>query len=106
MTMTTRVIDFIRRRLGQDEAPHGIAAGEGAQRSDCTQRGASRGADWTGNGAYSTSWCLLWFSKSLVEAMFARAEGSPKASAEDEVLLGVGYGDLAPALRRLSPEFR
>jgi RNA polymerase sigma-70 factor (ECF subfamily) len=27
-------------------------------------------------------------------------------SAEDEVLLGVEYGDLAAALRRLSPEFR
>jgi RNA polymerase sigma-70 factor (ECF subfamily) len=28
------------------------------------------------------------------------------ASAEDEVLLDVGYGDLAAALQRLSPEFR
>ena len=28
------------------------------------------------------------------------------ASAEDQVLLGVEYGDLAAALRRLSPEFR
>jgi RNA polymerase sigma-70 factor (ECF subfamily) len=28
------------------------------------------------------------------------------AAAEDEVLLGVEYGALAPALRRLSPEFR
>jgi RNA polymerase sigma-70 factor (ECF subfamily) len=28
------------------------------------------------------------------------------AAAEDEVLLGVEYGDLGPALRRLSPEFR
>jgi RNA polymerase sigma-70 factor (ECF subfamily) len=27
-------------------------------------------------------------------------------SAEDEVLLGVEFGDLASALRRLSPEFR
>jgi len=29
-----------------------------------------------------------------------------RPSAEDEVLLGVEYGDLAGALRRLSPEFR
>ena len=35
----------------------------------------------------------------------ARALGHAQA-AEDEVLLGVEYGDLAGALRRLSPEFR
>jgi RNA polymerase sigma factor (sigma-70 family) len=34
------------------------------------------------------------------------AAGPHRPSAEDEVLLGVEYGDLAGALRRLSPEFR
>jgi len=32
--------------------------------------------------------------------------GTAMPAAEDEVLLGVEYGDLAGALRRLSPEFR
>ena len=34
------------------------------------------------------------------------AVGSPEASAEDKVLLGVEYGDLGTALQRLSPEMR
>lgn len=34
------------------------------------------------------------------------AVSPPRPSAEDELLLGVEYGDLAGALRRLSPEFR
>ncbi len=34
------------------------------------------------------------------------APTTARPSAEDEVLLGVEYGDLAGALRRLSPEFR
>jgi RNA polymerase sigma factor (sigma-70 family) len=34
------------------------------------------------------------------------ARGQVLPSAEDEVLLGVEYGDLAAGLRRLSPEFR
>lgn len=34
------------------------------------------------------------------------SRSSALPSAEDEVLLGVEYGDLAEALRRLSPEFR
>lgn len=33
-------------------------------------------------------------------------DGRSRPSAEDEVLLGVEFGDLAGALRRLSPEFR
>jgi RNA polymerase sigma-70 factor (ECF subfamily) len=35
-----------------------------------------------------------------------RATASPMPAAEDEVLLGIEYGDLAGAMRRLSPEFR
>jgi RNA polymerase sigma-70 factor (ECF subfamily) len=33
-------------------------------------------------------------------------EGTPEPSAEERVLLGVEYGDLGAALRRLSPEMR
>jgi RNA polymerase sigma-70 factor (ECF subfamily) len=33
-------------------------------------------------------------------------EGAPEPSAEERVLLGVEYGDLGAALRRLSPEMR
>jgi RNA polymerase sigma-70 factor, ECF subfamily len=36
----------------------------------------------------------------------ARAETGNVVSAEEEVLLGVEHGDLAPALNRLSPELR
>jgi RNA polymerase sigma factor (sigma-70 family) len=36
----------------------------------------------------------------------APPEGPTRPSAEDEVLLGVEFGDLAGALRRLSPDFR
>lgn len=34
------------------------------------------------------------------------AGSTPVPAAEDEVLLGIEYGDLAGAMRRLSPEFR
>ncbi|WP_434093902.1 RNA polymerase sigma factor [Nonomuraea pusilla] len=46
-----------------------------------------RGSRWIGGGAEP-------------------GEGSPVASAEDVVLLGVEHGDLGEALRRLSPELR
>jgi RNA polymerase sigma-70 factor, ECF subfamily len=36
----------------------------------------------------------------------ARAQRGNVVSAEEEVLLGVEHGDLAPALNRLSPELR
>jgi len=42
----------------------------------------------------------------LPEWGVAAMPGQALPSAEDEVLLGVEYGDLAAGLRRLSPEFR
>jgi RNA polymerase sigma factor (sigma-70 family) len=42
----------------------------------------------------------------LLPDLEASASSAARPSAEDEVLLGVEFGDLAGALRRLSPEFR
>lgn len=45
--------------------------------------------------------------KNLVERLLAiRTGGETQASAEEQVLLGVGHGDLGLALDRLSPELR
>jgi RNA polymerase sigma-70 factor (ECF subfamily) len=45
-------------------------------------------------------------SRDRLSRLLARLGGRDEASAEQEVLLGIEYGDLASALARLSPELR
>jgi RNA polymerase sigma-70 factor, ECF subfamily len=75
-------------------------------------------AVWRGAGRYKGqgdvgAWIWGIAVRRLIDAMRRRpraeilvAEIDDRCSAEEEVLLGVEYGDLGGALRRLSPELR
>lgn len=75
-------------------------------------RGEGEVAGWLWGIAFRRMVSRLRSRKELVllpdwdAATATAAVSPPRPSAEDELLLGVEYGDLAGALRRLSPEFR
>ncbi len=75
-----------------------------------------RGASWRGDGEVA-GWLWGIAFRTMVSRLRRRhdevlvpdwdvTDAGTTPAVEDQVLLGVEYGDLAPALRRLSPEFR
>jgi RNA polymerase sigma-70 factor (ECF subfamily) len=75
-----------------------------------------KGGAWRGDGEVA-GWLWGIAFRTMVSRLRRRhdellvpdwdvAFGAVSPPVEDQVLLGVEYGDLAPALRRLSPEFR
>ena len=71
-------------------------------------RGAGEVAGWLWGIAFRRMVSRLRSRKDVVllPEWDTSSLGGRSPAAEDEVLLGVEYGDLAGALRRLSPEFR